>query len=71
MKQGKRDPVILTSCSSMTFISLTLLIKDFKRDDVTRALHHVEGLSGASFSDVLGFGRGKRGSSAHVPNADP
>ena len=46
-------------------------IKDFKREDVTRALHQVEGLSGASFSEVLGFGRGKADSSGYVPNADP
>ena len=46
-------------------------IKDFKREDVIRALHQVEGLSGASFSDVLGFGRGKADSSGYVPNADP
>lgn len=46
-------------------------IKDFKREDVIRALHQVEGLSGASFSNVLGFGRSKEESSGYVPNADP
>ena len=38
---------------------------------MTRALHGVEGLAGASFSDVLGFGRGKSESSGFVPNTDP
>ncbi|MEX2381273.1 MAG: P-II family nitrogen regulator, partial [Opitutales bacterium] len=46
-------------------------IKAFKRDDVTRALHQVEGLSGASFSEVLGFGRSKADSSGYAPNNDP
>ena len=46
-------------------------IKKMKREDVTRSLHQVEGLSGASFSEVLGFGRSKADSSGYVPNKDP
>lgn len=46
-------------------------IKAFKREAVTRALHEVDGLQGASFSDVLGFGRGKAESSGYSPDADP
>jgi nitrogen regulatory protein PII len=46
-------------------------IKAFKRDEVTRALHEIDGLQGASFSNVLGFGRGKAESSGYVPDADP
>lgn len=46
-------------------------IKAMKREAVTRALHEVEGLQGASFSDVLGFGRGKAESSGYSPDADP
>lgn len=38
-------------------------IKAFRRDKVTQALHRIEGLDGASYSDVLGFGRGKEQSS--------
>lgn len=45
-------------------------IKAFKRDAVTRALHEIEGLQGASFSIVLGFGRGKAESSGHSPDND-
>lgn len=46
-------------------------IKAIKRESVTRALHKIEGVPGASFSDVLGFGRGKAGSSGYSPDADP
>jgi nitrogen regulatory protein PII len=46
-------------------------IKDFKQDAVARALHRVDGFSGASFSRVLGFGRGKDQSSGYNPDADP
>lgn len=46
-------------------------IKDFKQDAVTRALHQIKGLSGASFSNVVGFGRGKERSSGYNPDADP
>jgi nitrogen regulatory protein PII len=46
-------------------------IKAFKQEAVTRALHEIEDLQGASFSDILGFGRGKRKSSGYVPEADP
>ena len=46
-------------------------IKAIKREAVTRALHEIEGLTGASFSDVLGFGRGKENSSGYNPDADP
>ncbi len=38
-------------------------IKAFRRDKVTQALHAIEGLEGASYSDVLGFGRSKENSS--------
>lgn len=46
-------------------------IKAIKQDEVTRALHRVEGLAGASFSQVLGFGRGKEQSSGFRPDDDP
>ena len=46
-------------------------IKAIKRESVTRALHQIEGLTGASFSNVLGFGRGKEKSSGYNPDADP
>lgn len=46
-------------------------IKATKKDDVPRALHQAEGVSGASFSDVLGFGRGKEKSSGFRPDGDP
>lgn len=46
-------------------------IKAIKQDHVTRALHQVESLPGASFSNVLGFGRGKDKSSGFRPDADP
>lgn len=46
-------------------------IKEVKQDDVTRALHRIEGLTGASFSRVLGFGRGKAQSSGYKPDSDP
>lgn len=38
---------------------VTAYIKPHKLADVTRALHHVEGLTGASALDVRGFGRGR------------
>lgn len=40
-------------------------IKTHRLDDVTRALHHVEGLSGMTVTDARGFGRGRGGSEAH------
>lgn len=46
-------------------------IKAMKREAVTRALHQVEGVAGASFSEVLGFGRGKAESSGYQPDAQP
>jgi nitrogen regulatory protein PII len=46
-------------------------IKAIRQDQVTRALHQVDGLTGASFSNVLGFGRGKESSSGFRPDADP
>ncbi|RME67532.1 MAG: P-II family nitrogen regulator [Verrucomicrobia bacterium] len=45
-------------------------IKANKQADVTRALHHIEGLTGASFSNVVGFGRGKQNTSGYNPDAD-
>ncbi len=46
-------------------------IKASRLDAVTRALHRVEGLPGASFSHILGFGRGKESSTGFRPDADP
>lgn len=46
-------------------------IKEFKREPVTRALHEIEGLTGASFSDILGFGRGKEKSLGFNPDSAP
>jgi nitrogen regulatory protein PII len=45
-------------------------IKAMKREAVTRALHTIEGLDGASYSNVLGFGRGKENSSGYTPDYD-
>ena len=38
---------------------ITAFIKSHRLNDVTLALHDIEGLTGASVSDVLGFGRGR------------
>ena len=38
---------------------VTAFIKPHKFNDVTLALHDIVGLSGASVSDVRGFGRGR------------
>ena len=46
-------------------------IKANKQDEVTRALHQIDGLSGASFSEVLGFGSSKAASHGYNPNRDP
>lgn len=43
-------------------------IKAIKRESVIHALHRIEGLDGASYSDVLGFGRGKENSSGYTPD---
>lgn len=40
-------------------------IKTHRLDDVSLALHHVEGLSGMTVTDARGFGRGKN------PDRDP
>ena len=40
-------------------------IKPHKLSEVTQALHHVEGLTGMSVSDVKGFGRGHVGGEPH------
>ncbi|MGZ0655831.1 P-II family nitrogen regulator [Coraliomargarita sp. W4R72] len=45
-------------------------IKSIKREAVTRALHKIDGLDGASYSNVLGFGRGKANSSGYTPDYD-
>ncbi|MEZ5275540.1 MAG: P-II family nitrogen regulator [Opitutaceae bacterium] len=45
-------------------------IKAIKRDEVTNALHRIKGLQGASFSNVLGFGRSKEMSSGHASGSD-
>ena len=42
-----------------------------KREAVALALHEIEGVQGASFSDVIGFGRGKADSAGYSPSADP
>ncbi|WP_269541609.1 P-II family nitrogen regulator [Cerasicoccus fimbriatus] len=46
-------------------------IKESRQDAVTCALHQIAGLTGASFSKVLGFGRGKDQSSGYKPDTDP
>lgn len=38
---------------------ITAFVKPFIVADVAHALHHVPGLTGATFSDVRGFGRGR------------
>jgi nitrogen regulatory protein PII len=46
-------------------------IKAMKREAVTHALHAIEGVQGASFSDVIGFGRGKSESSGNLSDTNP
>ncbi len=46
-------------------------IKAVKQEAVTLALHQIEGISGASFSDVLGFGRRMDQTSGFSPDSDP
>ncbi|WP_457654516.1 P-II family nitrogen regulator [Rhodocaloribacter sp.] len=46
-------------------------IKPHKLESVTLALHHVEGLSGVSVSDVRGFGRGRGGGVKHTVKEGP
>ena len=43
-------------------------IKSIKREAVVHSLHQIEGLDGASYSDILGFGRGKENSSGYTPD---
>lgn len=38
-------------------------IRPTKEEDVRTALHEIAGLTGGSFSDVRGFGRGRKGRS--------
>lgn len=45
-------------------------IKPHKLDEVTLALHHVEGLTGMSVSDVKGFGRGLAKDAPHSIHED-
>lgn len=45
-------------------------IKPHKLSDVTLALHHVEGLTGMSVSDVKGFGRGLAKNAPHSIRED-
>ena len=45
-------------------------IKPHKLSDVTLALHHVEGLTGMSVSNVKGFGRGWAKDSPHSVRED-
>ena len=45
-------------------------IKPHKLSDVTLALHHVEGLTGMSVSDVKGYGRGRAKDSPHSVRED-
>ncbi|WFB34504.1 P-II family nitrogen regulator [Kiritimatiellota bacterium B12222] len=45
-------------------------IKTIKLDAVTRALHQIDRLDGASYTKVLGFGRGKEASSGLSPDDD-
>jgi len=44
--------------------SIIAFIQPFKEDAVRDALHTVKGLSGATFADVRGFGRGRGRSEA-------
>ena len=44
-------------------------IKSHRLEEVARALHHVEGLSGMTATDARGFGRGRGKSELH-PSAE-
>ena len=44
--------------------------KAFKLRDVTIALHHINGLSGASISKIAGFGRGRDATSTGFSPGD-
>jgi len=46
-------------------------IQPHKLQSVTLALHHVEGLSGVSVSDVRGFGRGRGNGNMHTIKEGP
>lgn len=46
-------------------------IKAFKLHDVTQALHKIEGLDGASVSEVRGFGRSKKATSGFDSEKSP
>lgn len=65
------NPWIPTRRANIAMKEINAHIKAFKREEGTRALHAIDGLSGASFSDVLGFGRGKPASSGYVPGGNP
>lgn len=46
-------------------------IKAIKLNEVTKALHEIEGLDGASISEVQGFGRGKANSGNYSHDRNP
>lgn len=68
MVRDQSRKIILTNLSMK---EIKAYIKAIKQDAVTRALHEIEGLSGASFSNILGFGRGKNQTSGYNPDVDP
>lgn len=55
----------------MSMKEIKAYIKAFKKEEVARALHAIQSLQGASFSNVQGFGRGKAKSSGYVPETGP
>ena len=52
-------------------IEIKAYIKEFKREEVAHSLMRIDGVTGASFSQVIGFGRGKDKSSGYSPENDP
>ena len=60
----------MRGAASNAMKQVTAYIKPHKLADVTRALHHIEGLTGASTFDVKGFGRGRAKNVPHTITED-
>lgn len=52
-------------------IEIKAYIKIFKLDEVILELHRIDGITGASISNVFGFGHRKKKTSGWKPGMDP